>query len=374
MFRLSIVMVLLLATVALGFIAYTANMPKPVAQAPADAQKAPEPEYDIATRDLMTGTFLRAGDFVKRPWSDKAKCQAGPDEVLSGDEIRESRGLLGSLVINYVEAGCPIPRKSVVRPRERGFLANVLAKGARAISLNVDTESGVSGLISPGDRVDVILTQSGKGDRANPSLSEIVLRNVRIIAIDQEIVEGDQVANAATGKIVEGVPGANAEIRKVARSVSLELSPEQVKKIALAKDLGKLSLAVRSADEVSEAAGSGAPLAVKPANAEDAADSGATFGRDVSPELARQQDAEIAGQKADIALQKAMALQTARQKAEFARQITTVVVYSKGHCKEYTVRSQGFSDAGLVLGCRGYPEIARTSAALASDNGEKAKE
>jgi pilus assembly protein CpaB len=384
--RLVIVMVLVLATVALGFIAYTANLqPKPVAQVSADAQKASEaPKYYFAARELTTGTFVRAGDFEKREARPgDAGCQASPDEVLSGEDIRGSRDLLGSLIIKYVDAGCPITRNSFVWPRERGFLASVLGKGARAISLNVDIESGVAGLIWPGDRVDILLTQSGKGDRASQPLSEIVLRNVRIIAIDQEIVEGDPVANAAAAKVVEGVPGANAETRKPARSVTLELSPEQVKKMTVAKDLGKLSLAVRSADEVRDPADSGASLPVRPANAEDAVDSGATFGRDVSPEIARQEDAEIARlyaevarkddevaeqnarhdgevarhdaevarQGAEVARQEArhdaeVARQEARHDAEVARQeaiagqFTPVVVYGKGKHEDYSVKKQ----------------------------------
>ena len=64
-------------------------------------------------------------------------------------------------------------------------------------------------------------------------LSETVLHNVRIIAIDQEIVQGGPAINATAGK--------------VAQTVSLQLAPEQVKKITVAKQLGKLSLAVRSA-------------------------------------------------------------------------------------------------------------------------------
>jgi pilus assembly protein CpaB len=395
MFRLSIVMVLVLATVALGFIAYTANQPKPVAQAPADVQKAPAPGYFFAAHPLPTGTFVRDEDFEVR---------AAPLSDVPSGAILESPAarieLRGSLVRNFVEAGRPITSRDVLRPRDRGFVASVLAPDTRAISINVDTESGVSGLIWPGDYVDVLLTQtSDKEDRARHALSEILVHNVRIIAIDQETVEGVLGASAVAEKIVDRVTGASAEPRKVARSVSLELSPEQVKKITLAKDLGKLSLAVRSADEVSDAADSGAPLAVRPANAEDAVDSGATFGRDVSPEIARQQDAEIARlyaedarkddevarKDAEIARKEArhdaevarkdaeIALQNARQDA-MARQITTVVVYEKGHCREYTVRKQGFSDAGLVMGCRGYPETARISAALADANSEKAKE
>jgi thymidylate kinase len=69
------------------------------------------------------------------------------------------------------------------------------------VSINVDAESGVSGLIWPGDRVDVVLTQvSDKEDPAHRTMSETVLDNVRIIAIDQDIVHGVPANNATPGK------------------------------------------------------------------------------------------------------------------------------------------------------------------------------
>ena len=84
--------------------------------------------------------------------------------------------------------------------------------------------------------MDVVLTQViDKADLAHRTLSETVLHNVRIIAIDQEIVQGAPANNATAGKVTH--------------TVSLQLSPEQVKKITVAKELGKLSLAIRAAVE-----------------------------------------------------------------------------------------------------------------------------
>ena len=68
-------------------------------------------------------------------------------------------GLRGSLVRKFLDAGSPVTSQDVLRPRDRGFLASVLAPDSRAISIKVDADSGVSGLIWPGDYVDVVLTQ-----------------------------------------------------------------------------------------------------------------------------------------------------------------------------------------------------------------------
>jgi len=238
--RLSIIMVFLLATVALGLIAYSMSLPQP--QVPAQVTEntpAPAPPavgYFVAVRPLPRGTLARDEDFTVRsvPSSDSVPA----DAILDTPDARI--GLRGSLVRNFLDTGSPVTSKDILRPRERGFLASVLAPDSRAISINVDAASGVSGLIWPGDYVDVVLTQESTtaGEKKNPdhqhgTLSETVAHNVRIVAIDQEIVQGGSASNATAGR--------------VARTVSLQLAPGQVKKVIVAAELGKLSLAVRSA-------------------------------------------------------------------------------------------------------------------------------
>src|SRR5215467_1035308 len=199
--RLSIIMVLLLATAALGLIAYTNLMTKPVVQV-TENTPAPPPApvtvgYFVAARPLPAGTLAREEDFTVRSVS--------PDSVPSGaiiDTPEVRIGLRGSLVRTFLDTGSLVTSQNVLRPRDRGFLASVLAPGTRAISINVDAESGVSGLIWPGDYVDVVLTQViDKTDLAHGTLSETVLHNVRVIAIDQEIVQGGADKAAAAKEI-----------------------------------------------------------------------------------------------------------------------------------------------------------------------------
>ena len=238
--RLSIIMVFLLATVALGLIAYSMSLPQP--QVPAQVtENAPAPAppaigYFVAVRPLPRGTLARDEDFAVRSVSSSDSVPA--EAILDTPDARI--GLRGSLVRNFLDTGSPVTSKDILRPRERGFLASVLAPDSRAISINVDAASGVSGLIWPGDYVDVVLTQESTtaGEKKNPdhqhgTLSETVAHNVRIVAIDQEIVQGGSASNATAGR--------------VARTVSLQLAPGQVKKVIVAAELGKLSLAVRSA-------------------------------------------------------------------------------------------------------------------------------
>ena len=148
----------------------------------------------------------------------------------------------------------------VLHPRDRGFLAAVLAPGARAISVGVDAITGNGGLIWPGDRVDVILTQElGEKDAplARRFVGETVMNDVRVVAVDQSIAQGA----VASGDNATG---------RLARTVTLEVTPQQAERAAVAERLGKITLAIRAMDGVAEATGH----------------RGAVYGGDVSPALA----------------------------------------------------------------------------------------
>jgi pilus assembly protein CpaB len=267
--RLSIITVLLLATAALGLIAFNMNLPKPVVQV-TENTPAPPPltvGYFVAARPLPRGTLARDEDFAVRSVpSDSVPTQA----ILDTPDAKI--GLRGSLVRKFLDAGSPVTSQDLSHP---GFLASALAPDSRAISIKVDAESSVSGLIRPGDYVDVVSTQViDKADLADGTLSETVLHKVRILAIDQD------------GPATAG---------KVARTVSLELAPEQVKKIIVAEQLGKLSLAVRSAVDQQDTGDTDTTVVVYAGNKvkkysvkkHDTGSTGTKFSADVSPTIAR---------------------------------------------------------------------------------------
>jgi pilus assembly protein CpaB len=223
-----------LAALALGIIAYTANQ-KPV-QVTQNAPPAPLMiSYLVAAHPLPAGTLVRQEDFATR----SAPSGSVPPEAIV--ETPDARiGLRGSLIRRWLDTGTPVTAADVLRPRDRGFLASVLEPGTRGISINVDAETGVSGLIWPGDHVDVVLTHEMQNeDPAHKTVSETVLQDVRIIAIDQ--------------KIVQGAPDNNTSAGELARTVTLQVVPEQVEKVTVAGRLGKLSLAMRSAVQEQDA-------------------------------------------------------------------------------------------------------------------------
>jgi pilus assembly protein CpaB len=247
--RLSITGLMLLAATALGLITYTMNQPTQV-------QSAPPPlliSYFVAAHPLPAGTLAREEDFTTRavPSGDLP-----PGAIVDTSDART--GLRGSLVRNFIDTGSLVTSADLLRPRDRGFLASVLEPGTRALSIAVDAVSGVSGLIWPGDHVDIVLTHEiEKANLAHRALSETVVSDVRVIGVDQEIVQGAPANNASAGK--------------VARTVTLQVAPEQVSKITVAEHLGKLALAIRSAADQPETG---------------TAVLHTTFGGDVSPALA----------------------------------------------------------------------------------------
>jgi pilus assembly protein CpaB len=190
---------------------------------------APPPQKKIlvAAAAIRRGQFLRPGDVTWRPWPNTA---AGTDFIVSGAQPEKS--VAGWVAREPFVAGEPIVRAKIVAPGDRGFLAAVLQPGMRAVSIAVNQTSDISGFIFPGDRVDVLITmplpaQGQGGDSYVHKAAETVLHDIRVIAIDQQLDSKD-------GKAV------------VARTITLEVTPKQSEMVALADEMGKLSLSLRS--------------------------------------------------------------------------------------------------------------------------------
>ena len=153
--------------------------------------------------------------------------QAWPDAKLHRSYLIKDKNdlkeLVGSVVRRAISAGEPVSTGRLVKPGTRGFLAAVLRPGYRAVSLRINATSSISGLIFPGDRVDVILTHTVNSKR----VSETVLTNVRILAIDQQT--NDQ-----------------AQSPKVGKHATFEVTPKQAEMFSVLTDMGKLSLSLRS--------------------------------------------------------------------------------------------------------------------------------
>lgn len=191
----------------------------------------------IAAEPIQAGTLLKETDLKER---EVAAGELTPLDLVADDNNRAE--VRGAMLRRYLDAGQAIRRADILRPRDRGFLATVLAPGTRAISIGVDATTGASGLISPGDLVDVILTQEfvrGETTAGRRVVAETVLSRVRVIAVDQQIAQGAPTASPLQG---------GGSSSRVASNVSLQVTPEQAAKIVVAGHLGRLTLTIRSID------------------------------------------------------------------------------------------------------------------------------
>src|SRR5207253_1363213 len=123
----------------------------------------------------------------------------------------------------------------LVKADGSGFMAAILPAGYRAISTEISPETGAGGFILPNDRVDVLLTKREKNpDGKSPDISnsEVILANVRVLAIDQAPKEKEGSSSL------------------VGKTVTLELKPEQAETLARSRQSGSLTLALRSIADV----------------------------------------------------------------------------------------------------------------------------
>ncbi len=219
-----------LGLVGFGTVAWISSRP-PAAEAKAAVDIAPQPvAVIVAARVIHAGSLLRQEDHASKEIPHN---EIGPDATLDTPEVR--RGLSGAMVRRGFSAGELVRPADVMHPGDHGFLAAVLLPGMRALTVGVDAITGTAGLIWPGDRVDLILTQVLPDNAASPGhrvLAETVLTDVRVIAIDQQLVQG-------------AAPGTTEQ---TARTVTLEVNRDQAERVSVATRLGRLSLAVRSAD------------------------------------------------------------------------------------------------------------------------------
>jgi pilus assembly protein CpaB len=188
------------------------------------------PEVLVAARPLPVGTIIDAEAFRYQPWPQGLIQDA---YYTRGEHGGDPQSLIGTVVRNEISAGQPVTQGALVRPGERGFLAAALGPGMRAVTVGVSSTSGVGGFVFPGDRVDLVLTQEVQGGGDGPPLhtSETIIRNIRVLAVDQRINARDDDGN---------------QVAQRTSTVTFEATPKIAEKIAVAQTIGQLSLSLRS--------------------------------------------------------------------------------------------------------------------------------
>jgi pilus assembly protein CpaB len=223
--------VLGIALAAGGVAAFLASGGRQQSEAPPPPPPPPLATVDvlIAKADLNTGQVVADGDVAWQTWP---AASAGSNFIKKTDRPDAIKDFVGAIVRTQVGAGEPIRDSKVVAAKGGGFMAAILPHGMRAISMDIAPDTGAGGFILPNDHVDVVLTRRDKAaERATgieKYISETVLRNVRVLAVDQAVEEKDG------QKVVVG------------KTATIELDPQQAETLALSRQLGTLSLTLRS--------------------------------------------------------------------------------------------------------------------------------
>ena len=222
------IVVLAIAVGAGGIAAYlVSSSDKP---APAPTAQMDTTDVLVAKTDIPLGQVVTANDLEWQSW---------PASSASGTFINRSgrpeaiTDLVGSIARQPLFAGEPVREVKLVKGNGSGFMAAVLPSGMRAVSTEISPETGAGGFILPNDRVDVILSTREKNPDRTAGMpeivvSEIILSNIRVLAIDQTIEEK------------------NGQKVVVGKTATLELKPDQTELLARSRQSGVLSLALRS--------------------------------------------------------------------------------------------------------------------------------
>ncbi|KXF79038.1 Flp pilus assembly protein CpaB [Paramesorhizobium deserti] len=233
--RLVVLAVAVVAAAGAGYIAMSMSAaPPPVVETAAPAPQIELRDVLVATENLGVGTEVR----------DQMRWQSWPAEAISDGYITRSAEpqamdeLKGSTVRLQFMAGEPIRKAKLIGPGQ-SFMSAMLPPGMRAVATQISADTSAGGFILPNDFVDVIMTRRQEGDGGGRRfLTETILENIRVLAIDQAIQE-DEKGN----KVIVG------------QTATLEVTPQQAEIITVAQQMAdRLSLALRSTLDAQEPA------------------------------------------------------------------------------------------------------------------------
>jgi pilus assembly protein CpaB len=203
------------------------DLPAPVAPAP--AARVDTVDVLVAKNDLGIGQALGPEDVVWQAWPSASANAAFVKKSDRPDAIKEFEGAIARTPF---VAGEPLRENRLIKGKGSGYMAAILPSGMRAISTEISAETGAGGFILPNDRVDVIVTrrdrETEKFTGVESHVSETILSDVRVLAIDQTVEEK------------------NGQRVVVGKTATLELSQRQAEQLAVSRQRGTLTLALRS--------------------------------------------------------------------------------------------------------------------------------
>jgi pilus assembly protein CpaB len=194
----------------------------------------------VANAPLRFGMPLDRSQLSEIPWPQESLPEGAFTKI--DDLLNEG----GRVVLSPVEANEPVLRSKLSGPNGRATLSNLLSPGMRAVTIKIDEIAGVGGFVTPGDRVDIVLTRdageivevskNAEGAAGSTLTTEVVLENVKVLSVGQGADE-------------------RQTNPQVASSVTVEVSTAGAQKIALARSIGSLSLSLRASSETASTNG-----------------------------------------------------------------------------------------------------------------------
>ena len=224
------IIVLVIALVAGGIAALLASRSDQTeTPTPAPVAQLETVDVLVAASDIGLGNTVKPEDLRWQVWPAAA---ANTNFIRKSDRPDAINQIAPSIARAPFSAGEPIRESKLIKANGSGYMAAILPSGMRAISTEISAETGAGGFILPNDHVDVILSRRDKEAEKAAGVeihtSETILTNVRVLAIDQTVEEK------------------NGQRVVVGKTATLELAPHQAESLTRAKQMGVLTLALRS--------------------------------------------------------------------------------------------------------------------------------
>jgi pilus assembly protein CpaB len=179
----------------------------------------------VARQALGYGATLLPGNLK---WVEWPKSAVPPGAFTSVEELLGEKGDQRRIVLRAIDPGEPILEGKITRFGESPRMPMNVGAGMRAVTISVDAVSGVGGYIAPGDRVDILLTRT----QQDQLVSSVILQDITVIAIKQS--DNAEPSSPRLGRTV---------------TVTVEVDTVQAQKLALAQQVGKLSLSLHGIGE-----------------------------------------------------------------------------------------------------------------------------
>ena len=225
--RIAVLGVALVAGVVAWRMASSVDTKAPVVMT--EAPKVDTVNVLVANKDITPGQAIASGDLRWEAWPKGSANDAFVTKESSPDAMGE---FTGAVARGAFFDGEPMRQAKIVKAGRGGYLSALLPSGMRAISTKTSPQTGAGGFILPNDRVDVIMTRRAKNGQDDEFVTETILGNVRVLAIDQTVEEKD------------------GEPVKVGETATLQLTQKQAEVLTVAQQMAdRLSLSLRSVED-----------------------------------------------------------------------------------------------------------------------------